>query len=134
MRRIVFIMLTVLFCPLLPVLAQSLDNTVKQRLTDFFKNYQTSHADIGTCKLDHFVLDHEKRTLQVCVAIVRLPAFHRGNNIGHLPSDHPVPSRSGQLLSNYYLRRRNAHRQPDSECIPQEEGYRPAVQKHQLPR
>lgn len=64
MRRIVFIMLTVLFCPLLPVLAQSLDNTVKQRLTDFFKNYQTSHADIGTCKLDHFVLDHEKRTLQ----------------------------------------------------------------------
>ncbi|CDC53642.1 fibronectin type III domain protein [Phocaeicola coprophilus CAG:333] len=65
MRRIVFIMLTVLFCPLLPVLAQSLDNTVKQRLTDFFKNYQTSHADIGTCKLDHFVLDHEKRTLQV---------------------------------------------------------------------
>jgi hypothetical protein len=58
-------MLTVLFCPLLPVLAQSLDNTVKQRLTDFFKNYQTSHADIGTCKLDHFVLDHEKRTLQV---------------------------------------------------------------------
>lgn len=65
MRRIVFIMLTVLFCPLLPVLAQSLDNTVKQRLTDFFKNYQTSYADIGTCKLDHFVLDHEKRTLQV---------------------------------------------------------------------
>lgn len=65
MRRIVFITLTVLFCPLLPVLAQSLDNTVKQRLTDFFKNYQTSHADIGTCKLDHFVLDHEKRTLQV---------------------------------------------------------------------
>lgn len=65
MRRIVFIMLTVLFCPLLPVLAQSLDNTVKQRLTDFFKNYQTSHADIGTCKLDHLVLDHEKRTLQV---------------------------------------------------------------------
>lgn len=65
MRRIVFIMLTVLFCPLLPVLAQSLDNTIKQRLTDFFKNYQTSHADIGTCKLDHFVLDHEKRTLQV---------------------------------------------------------------------
>lgn len=65
MRRIVFIMLTVLFCPLLPVLAQSLDNTVKQRLTDFFKNYQTSHADIGTCKLDHFVLDHEKWTLQV---------------------------------------------------------------------
>lgn len=65
MRRIVFIMLTVLFCPLLPVLAQGLDNTVKQRLTDFFKNYQTSHADIGTCKLDHFVLDHEKRTLQV---------------------------------------------------------------------
>lgn len=65
MRRIVFIMLTVLFCPLLSVLAQSLDNTVKQRLTDFFKNYQTSHADIGTCKLDHFVLDHEKRTLQV---------------------------------------------------------------------
>lgn len=47
MRRIVFIMLTVLFCPLLPVLAQSLDNTVKQRLTDFFKNYQTSHADIA---------------------------------------------------------------------------------------
>ena len=65
MRRIVFITLTVLFCPLLPVLAQSLDNTVKQRLTDFFKNYQTSHADIGTCKLDHFVLDHEKRTLRV---------------------------------------------------------------------
>lgn len=38
---------------------------IEQRLTDYFINYQTSYANIGTCKLDHFTVDHEHKTLQV---------------------------------------------------------------------
>ena len=115
MRRIVFIMLTVLFCPLLPVLAQSLDNTVKQRLTDFFKNYQTSHADIGTCKLDHFVLDHEKRTLQVYAS----PSF------GYQPFTEETTSAIYRLITqslpgpvNYYKITIYADGMPIDDLIP----------------
>ena len=115
MRRIVFIMLTVLFCPLLPVLAQSLDNTVKQRLTDFFKNYQTSHADIGTCKLDHFVLDHEKRTLQVYAS----PSF------GYQPFTEETTSAIYRLITqslpgpvNYYQIAIYADGMPINNLIP----------------
>ena len=45
--------------------AQSLDNAVGQRLKEFFTNYITHNATIGTCQLDRFVIDHNKRTLTV---------------------------------------------------------------------
>lgn len=45
--------------------AQSLENTVKERLAGFFNQYQTSYANIGTSRLDHIVIDNEKKTLQV---------------------------------------------------------------------
>lgn len=115
MRRIVFIMLTVLLCPALPIKAQSLDNTVKQRLTDFFKNYQTSYADIGTCKLDHFVIDHEKRTLQVYTS----PSF------GYQPFTEETTSAIYRLITqslpgpvNYYKITVYADGQPIDNLIP----------------
>lgn len=45
--------------------AQSLDTNVEQRLTDFFGNYQTTYANIGTCKLERFTADHQNKTLSV---------------------------------------------------------------------
>ena len=47
------------------VQAQALDTTIQERLNDFFTNYQTSNADIGTCKLDSFQVYHEQKKLQV---------------------------------------------------------------------
>ena len=35
--------------------AQVLDTTIQERLNNYFINYQTSNANIGTCKLDSFV-------------------------------------------------------------------------------
>ena len=45
--------------------AQSLEKNVENRLKDFFANYQTSYADIGTCALERFSIDHQKKTLHV---------------------------------------------------------------------
>ena len=45
--------------------AQSLEKNVEKRLEDFFANYQTHYADIGTCRLDHFIINHQKKTLAI---------------------------------------------------------------------
>ena len=50
--------------------AQSLEKNVENRLKDFFANYQTSYADIGTCALERFSIDHQKKTLHI---------YHRKN-------------------------------------------------------
>lgn len=45
--------------------AQSLERTVRQRLETFFCNYETSYAEIGKCKLEHFEVDHVGKTLKI---------------------------------------------------------------------
>lgn len=45
--------------------AQSLERTVCQRLRSFFKNYETSYAEIGVSKLDSFKIDHEGKVLRI---------------------------------------------------------------------
>ncbi|MBR3896230.1 MAG: xanthan lyase [Bacteroidaceae bacterium] len=47
------------------VQAQSIERTVEERLTNYFKEYLTPEATIGVCKLDSFKIDHERRTLRV---------------------------------------------------------------------
>ena len=45
--------------------AQALEQNVEERLSEFFSNYQTSYANIGTCKLDSFSIDHKQKKLTV---------------------------------------------------------------------
>ena len=45
--------------------AQALEQNVEERLSEFFSNYQTSYANIGTCKLDSFSIDHKQKRLTV---------------------------------------------------------------------
>ena len=45
--------------------AQGLDRNVEERLMRFFSDYQTVQAPIGTCKLDSFTLDHQRRMLDI---------------------------------------------------------------------
>ena len=45
--------------------AQALDQNVEERLKQFFSNYQTTYANIGTCKLDSFSIDHKQKRLTV---------------------------------------------------------------------
>jgi len=45
--------------------AQSVDRTVEERLANYFKEYTTPVANIGTCKLDSLKLDHNRRTLRI---------------------------------------------------------------------
>ena len=45
--------------------AQALDKNVEERLTQFFSNYLTTYANIGTCKLDAYSIDHGQRKLVV---------------------------------------------------------------------
>lgn len=56
---IAFLMLSAGLC------AQSVERTVEERLTTYFKEYVAPSARIGTCKLDSFKIDHERRTLRV---------------------------------------------------------------------
>ena len=52
-------------CSILNMQAQSLDLNVEERLQNFFKNYNTSYANIGKCHLEKFTVDHENKTLNV---------------------------------------------------------------------
>ena len=45
--------------------AQGLDGNVEERLTRFFTEYRPAQANIGTCKLDSFALDHQRRKLDI---------------------------------------------------------------------
>ena len=56
---ILFLMLSVGLC------AQSIERTVEERLTTYFKEYIVPSARVGVCKLDSFKIDHERRTLLV---------------------------------------------------------------------
>ena len=60
-----YVMLTVALGASLTMAAQSLENTVSERLAAFFDAYQTDYAHIGASKLDHVVIDNEGKALQV---------------------------------------------------------------------
>ena len=60
-----YILLSALFTAFLPAFAQSLDNNVKERLEHYFTEYKPATASIGTCKLDSFKLNHDKRKLDI---------------------------------------------------------------------
>ena len=45
--------------------AQGLDGNVQERLKQYFEAYQPAQARIGTCKLDSFALDHQRRKLDI---------------------------------------------------------------------
>ena len=50
---------------LLNVDAQSLEQTVSERLTAYFKAYDTTYAKIGNCSLDRIEVDHQEKKLEV---------------------------------------------------------------------
>ena len=62
-KRLGFILLLCLFTLHAP--AQSLEKNVEERLENFFTGYQTGYAEIGTCALERFDIDHQKKTLHV---------------------------------------------------------------------
>lgn len=45
--------------------AQSLEKNIEDRLREFFTNYETSYANIGKSRLDKFVVDHNKKRLDI---------------------------------------------------------------------
>ena len=45
--------------------AQSLERNVDERLKKYFTEYKPASANIGQCKLDSFILDHDHRKLVV---------------------------------------------------------------------
>ena len=45
--------------------AQGLDSNVEERLKRYFAEYKHPMANIGTCKLDSFRLDHQRRKLDI---------------------------------------------------------------------
>lgn len=63
MKRIYLFLPLLLFT--LYVQAQKLDQTVESRLKEFFQNYTTSYANIGTTRLQSIRLDNERRKLDI---------------------------------------------------------------------
>lgn len=63
MKRIYFFIPLFIFT--LFIQAQKLNNTVEERLKEFFRNYTTSYANIGTTRLKSIRLDNEQRKLDI---------------------------------------------------------------------
>lgn len=59
--------LLLLISILLPnyIKAQAIDENVRERLEDFFKNYSSTSVNIGHCKLDSFALDHHNKEILI---------------------------------------------------------------------
>ena len=45
--------------------AQSLESNVEERLNRYFTEYKPATANIGTCKLDSYILNHDRRKLDI---------------------------------------------------------------------
>ena len=52
-------------CFCISSVAQGLERNVDERLKKFFAEYTPASARIGLCKLDSFILDHDRRKLSV---------------------------------------------------------------------
>lgn len=94
---------------------QSLERTVRQRLETFFSNYETSYAEIGKCRLDHFEVDHEAKTLKV----------YANANFGYQPFTEENTSAIYRSLKqvlpgpvNYYALQLYADGQPIENLVP----------------
>lgn len=59
------LLLISLVCILPNTYGQALDNNVKQRLEQFFREYTSSYVDFGKSKLEKFEVDHHNRTLKI---------------------------------------------------------------------
>ena len=60
-----YLILFSLFAASLASQAQGLNGNVEERLKTYFEEYQNAKANIGTCKLDSFHLDHHRRKLDI---------------------------------------------------------------------
>lgn len=115
MKQIILVYTFLLFWMAGSLHAQSLEKNIEQRLTDYFTNYQTSYANIGKCKLDHFTVDHEHKILQV----------YANDNFGYQPfteeNTQAIYRSLKQLLPgpvNYYQITLYADGQPIENLIP----------------
>ena len=60
-----YLLLFSIFTSTLSSQAQGLDGNVEERLTRFFTEYIHPKANIGTCKLDSFRINHRQRKLDI---------------------------------------------------------------------
>lgn len=49
----------------IPLLAQDIEANIQERLTTYFQEYTTTAATIGTCRLDSFRVNHQKKQLDI---------------------------------------------------------------------
>lgn len=73
LRKVVLLLLVSSMPILLP--AQSQNRTVEKRLKEFFRTYESTEVDLGTCKLVRFQLNPQKKSLTV----------HANANFGYQP-------------------------------------------------
>ena len=75
--------------------AQGLDGNVQERLQRYFEEYQAPSARIGTCKLDSFRLDHQRRKLDIYPSVAFGYQPFTSENVkqiyGHLKNHLPGP-------------------------------------------
>ena len=64
MNRYLFILLSIACC-ISPLYPQKLEETVKERLTQYFAQYKPLSANIGVCKLDSHTLDPYRKKLDI---------------------------------------------------------------------
>lgn len=124
MKKLLILLTTLVSTLALP--AQGLDGNVEERLTRFFAEYKHPKANIGTCKLDSFRLDHRRRKLDI------YPSVRFGYQpftpesveqiYGYLKSQLPGPvnyyqlsiyadgKRIDELIPNYLLKKKDKSR------------------------
>jgi hypothetical protein len=63
-RRLIYLILLLGFS-LTDLCAQSQQRVVEKRLKEYFRTYESTEVDVGTCRLVRFQLDSKKRTLSI---------------------------------------------------------------------
>ena len=114
MKRPLLTLLIISLCNIY-TLAQSLEKNVEDRLKHFFSNYQTSYANIGSCDLESYTVDHEQRKLTI----------YTSKSFGYQPFTPETTNHIYRLLKqslpgpvNYYETTIYADGKPIEELIP----------------
>ena len=63
MKRIVLLLTIILYGSSL--FAQDIEANIQDRLQSFFREYTTTTVNMGTCKLDSFRINHQKKKLLI---------------------------------------------------------------------
>ena len=87
MRKSIYLIILLLSLFSEKAVSQEIEQNVEERLQTFFKKYTASTVDIGTCRLDSFRIDFQKKKIRIYASEQLSYQPHRPESVDNLYQD-----------------------------------------------